>query len=763
MKKFRMKKLTATVLTVCLMLSLLGTTGLYAKAADSKTGWNINIYMCGSNLESEYGLASLDLLEIMDARDVPEGVQITVETGGSSSWNYGELIKEYYREQLHMTEQTIETIHPVNISSNYIQRYRVKYDNYVQQGGDWIQYPTLEPLSANEGINDPETAKTAGKKAVSMGDAEVFGDFVKDTVEEKKHNIVVLWNHGGGTEYGICADELSNDSLLLREMEQGLQEGTAGLNGEKLDLVGFDACLMASFETLAVTSRYAQYAVASMNNNSGYGWFYTPVIEKLAKAVNWEWTYSAKEFAESIVDACVDFYLSDPESVFYYPTLNIGAYDLSKMDSLIAEFDKLAQTIVHLTTEASMLDGFMQAADKALKLEDSMDLVGLYSFLTNTTEYAQNYILENQNSSNAVVMENAANCREYVEQALIFAKALYEGEFYLKQCTGVEGNKYCEERGIGLYYPVSDTMDMTDFAKWQYDELNISPYYATFVYNAYRIITAGQSVVPETTLVWDAKKGKYVLSLTNADAKYMAYIREMVFLKTNGKKLRVRSVKGTVSGNTMECIPVLTYYTFQGEPIYVGPKDSETGEYFLTVDINGSGMQKLYIEMTQDQYLVRGGLQVGDVITPVQWDENDETTVDTALAYTIQESDVTEDGSISLPMKKVVGKSSDFVLDYLVGTYFGEETHQWVTHSDTLVFVKAKATLSKKVYKATGKKIYPTVTVKNGSKVLKKGTDYKLVYKNNVAAGKATVTVVGLGKYKYAPQKTLTFTIKVNK
>ncbi|MGN0169309.1 MAG: clostripain-related cysteine peptidase [Lachnospiraceae bacterium] len=763
MRKCGRKKITALLLTVCIVISSISAAELHAKAADTKKGWNINIYMCGSDLESEYGLASLDLLEIMDARNVPAGVQITVETGGSSCWKYDEIIEEYYRDQLHMTEKTIETIHPGNISSKYIQRYRVKYDNYIQQGGDWIQYPTLELISSNEGVNDPEIAKANGEQAVSMGDADIFGDFVKDTVQEDKYNVMVLWNHGGGTEYGICLDELSKDSLLLSEMEQGLLTGTVNMNGKKLDMVGFDACLMASFETLAVTSRYADYAVASMNDNSGYGWYYTPVIEELSRAVNQEQTYSVKEFAVSIVDSAIDFYLRDPESVLYFPTLNIGAYDLSYMEELVEQFDKLAQTMVHLTADDTMLDGFMKAADEALKLDESMDLVGLYSFLEKTTGYAQDYMKTNQSSSKTAVLENVTNCREYTEQAQIFAKALYEGDFCIKQCTGAEGNKYSEERGIGLYYPVNDTMDMTGFAKWQYDELHISKYYSAFVYRVYRKIAENQAIVPKTTLSWSAKKGKYVLNLTNVDAKYMAYIREMVFLKLDGKKLRVRSVKGSENGNTMECEPVRTYYKFQGKPIYVGPLDSETGEYFLTVGINGSGMQKLFFAIEDGKYVVRGGLKVNDVITPFQWDENDESTEDKEMSYTIQESDVAEDGSVYLPMEKVTGKNADFVYDFLVGNNFGEETHQWVTHTDTLNFVKAKATLSKKTYKATGKKIYPAVTVKIGSKVLKKGKDYKLVYSDNLAAGKATVKVVGIGKYAYAPAKTLHFTIKVNK
>lgn len=59
-----------------------------------------------------------------------------------------------------------------------------------------------------------------------------------------------------------------------------------------------------------------------------------------------------------------------------------------------------------------------------------------------------------------------------------------------------------------------------------------------------------------------------------------------------------------------------------------------------------------------------------------------------------------------------------------------------------------KATVAEKVT-YTGVKAYkPAVTVTNGSgKALKSGTDYRIAYKNNKAAGTATVYVAGLGTY----------------
>ena len=70
---------------------------------------------------------------------------------------------------------------------------------------------------------------------------------------------------------------------------------------------------------------------------------------------------------------------------------------------------------------------------------------------------------------------------------------------------------------------------------------------------------------------------------------------------------------------------------------------------------------------------------------------------------------------------------------------------------------KAKVTLSKSTYTYSGSKCKPKVTVKLGKKKLA-AKYYKVTYKNNVKAGKATVVVTGRGAYTGTATKT--FTIK---
>ena len=60
---------------------------------------------------------------------------------------------------------------------------------------------------------------------------------------------------------------------------------------------------------------------------------------------------------------------------------------------------------------------------------------------------------------------------------------------------------------------------------------------------------------------------------------------------------------------------------------------------------------------------------------------------------------------------------------------------------------KTTVSLSEESYNYSGNENKPTVTVKDGKKVLKRGTDYSVSYANNINVGTATVKVTGKGNY----------------
>lgn len=83
------------------------------------------------------------------------------------------------------------------------------------------------------------------------------------------------------------------------------------------------------------------------------------------------------------------------------------------------------------------------------------------------------------------------------------------------------------------------------------------------------------------------------------------------------------------------------------------------------------------------------------------------------------------------------------------GKYLGSVTKTFTIKKDTRKEIsKCTVTLSQSSFYYTGKDCIPTVTVKNGSTVLKQGTDYTVKYTNTKNVGGATATVTGIGNYK---------------
>ncbi|MDD4311621.1 MAG: clostripain-related cysteine peptidase, partial [Eubacteriales bacterium] len=189
----------------------------------------VMVYMCGTDLESKSGMATSDLEEMVNAT-LGNNINVILETGGASNWQ-NQIIK-----------------------SNTNQRFRIK------QGG-------LETLDAK-----------VGKR--SMVDPATLSDFIQFSAREYPADryILVLWDHGGGSLTGYGYDELfPGESMSLDGINTALKNG-----GVKFDIIGFDACLMATLETALVTSQYGDYLVASEAVEPGTGWYYTNWLSDLS-------------------------------------------------------------------------------------------------------------------------------------------------------------------------------------------------------------------------------------------------------------------------------------------------------------------------------------------------------------------------------------------------------------------------------------------------------------------------------------------------
>lgn len=90
-----MKKNLFIFLLLAILLTLVltacgGDESVIQESVSTDTEWAIYWYLCGSDLESNYGAATNDLAELMKV-ELPETVKVVIQTGGASIWQ-NELI-----------------------------------------------------------------------------------------------------------------------------------------------------------------------------------------------------------------------------------------------------------------------------------------------------------------------------------------------------------------------------------------------------------------------------------------------------------------------------------------------------------------------------------------------------------------------------------------------------------------------------------------------------------------------------------------------
>lgn len=93
-----------------------------------------------------------------------------------------------------------------------------------------------------------------------------------------EHYALVLNDHGFGWS-GACHDESYDNILTTLELQTVLAQATRSIG--PLDLLGFDACLMANVEVCQAVAPFARVIVASEELEPGEGWDYVSLFRQL--------------------------------------------------------------------------------------------------------------------------------------------------------------------------------------------------------------------------------------------------------------------------------------------------------------------------------------------------------------------------------------------------------------------------------------------------------------------------------------------------
>jgi hypothetical protein len=174
---------------------------------------------------------------------------------------------------------------------------------------------------------------------LNMGDPETLKWFINFTIEQypAEKYALILWDHGGNWE-GICWDWTNDDYLTIEEVKMAILESRV----DHIDLLGFDACLMASIEvayTMGLTSKI-DVMVASEEFIPWDGWPYDLILNGLTENPEW----STKDLSVHIVDNYIASYSHGTQGFAWYATLS--AINLTEIDALAHQMADLTTTIL---------------------------------------------------------------------------------------------------------------------------------------------------------------------------------------------------------------------------------------------------------------------------------------------------------------------------------------------------------------------------------------------------------------------------------
>lgn len=292
-----MKKKSFSLFLILVMLLAMTSCGEDTSSSSSldEDSWSIYWYLCGSDLESNGAFATIDLTEMLEV-ELPENVNVVIQTGGSAVWQ-NDLM-----------------------DASKTQRWL-----YSSDGLELIEETDL----------------------CNMGDAQTlyeFLDFANTNYPADKIG-VIFWNHGGGSVSGASFDEnFGLDSLDLSEMYAAFNEvWPADTENPALELIGFDTCLMATIDVAAVYQNFAKYLVASEEVEPANGWNYSGWLGALAENPSMD--------GEDLGVVMCNTYYEGCEAVGTQDQATLSLTDLTKLTPLLETYEAFGQEAFVLATE----------------------------------------------------------------------------------------------------------------------------------------------------------------------------------------------------------------------------------------------------------------------------------------------------------------------------------------------------------------------------------------------------------------------------
>ena len=243
------------------------------------------IYMVASDLEEDFGAGTTDFQELIEGHNGllnNEGVEVIVAFGGAD--------KDGWRGMKF-----------ANISQLVTDAQDQEFGNEIGSGAYLYQADDAH-------MGDESSLK-------------LFLDYLRDGYVNFDQKFLTFWDHGNSYKGFGNDSNFNGDPLFLDEMDRAFQRSQPG----SFDLIGFDACLMATVEVAKTFKSNAKYMIASEETEPGHGWLWSTVIQQYAQQ-------------DTIVEAGKQIIDNFVQDVHEYEAggKTLSLLDLSEYDRLVA-------------------------------------------------------------------------------------------------------------------------------------------------------------------------------------------------------------------------------------------------------------------------------------------------------------------------------------------------------------------------------------------------------------------------------------------
>lgn len=339
-KKQRRKNIILAICMIVLGISFIITGLTLSKKSifySNKGKRTVMIYMIGSDLESKYLAGTKDIDEIIDSSIDFNDINILIYTGGSKKW------------------------HNENIPNDKHGLFEIDSDGLK----------LIEEYDNNGTMLDKDNLLFLLNYGYENYDTEFYD--------------LILWDHGAGPIYGYGYDEYNKlESMSIKDIKDALNESQF-IGEKKLELIGFDACLMSSIEIASMLSNYSDYMVASQEFEPGSGWNYR-FLEKVNENTN------SLDLGKLIIDYFDEYYSSKD----YVKGISLSLLKLDKIDNVIKYTDELfANVEKELTIDYSSISRTRSNSKSYGRIADKeyyYDLVDLNDLLNKMPQKYSNNV-----------------------------------------------------------------------------------------------------------------------------------------------------------------------------------------------------------------------------------------------------------------------------------------------------------------------------------------------------------------------------------